>query len=90
MSTVIRAYGPVSGVPPYPINGEYLKSYDPEAFDGRGDVVFTANIAEAMRFDSYMAAMAFARRVPACRPLRGDGKPNMPLTAFTLEILRGD
>jgi hypothetical protein len=82
---VIKAFGPVSG--PDMIKGEYLKSYDPEAYDGRGDALFTGDIGEAMKFTSHGEALTFAMTVPKSRPLRADGKPNKPLTAFTLEIM---
>jgi hypothetical protein len=85
MSWTIMAYGPVSG--PELIAGEYLKAYDPEAFDGRGDAVFTNDVAEAMTFKSMEEALTFAHRTPKARPLRADGRPNRPLTAFTLEVV---
>lgn len=83
MKTVIVAYGPVSGS--YQICGEYLKSYDPEAHDGFGDATFTTDINKALVFDTFAAALLFTRQQPANRPLRADGRPNRPLTAFTLE-----
>lgn len=66
----------------------YLKSYDPEAGDGRGAAVFTDLISEAMSFPSADAGWELWRSSPASRPLRPDGRPNRPLTAFTIEIQR--
>jgi hypothetical protein len=88
MKIVIIAYGPVSGS--YTTDGEYVKSYDVEAHDGRGDVTFTKNVADAMTFADMPSAVAFTMRQPASRPLRADGKPNRPLTAFTLELKNVD
>jgi hypothetical protein len=72
------------------IDGEYVKSYDPDAHNGRGDATFTKNIAEAMTFADMRSAAAFAMRVPAERPIRADGKPNRPLLAFTLDFKNVD
>jgi hypothetical protein len=85
MTTVIIAYGPVSGS--YEIDGEYVKSYDPDAFNGRGDATFTKDINQALKFNSMTEAMYFSMRQPACRLYRPDGRPNRPLTAFTLEYV---
>jgi len=66
--------------------GTWLKSYDPEAYDGRGDVQATTNRDEAMRFDSLQEAHELWKRQPKARPLRDDGKPNRPLSAFTIRV----
>lgn len=67
-----------------PVEGQYLKSYDPEAHDGRGDATFTRDRSEAMRFSDVVAALDLWKAVPKCRPLRPDGEPNRPLTAFSV------
>jgi hypothetical protein len=85
MTAVIIAYGPVSGS--YEIDGEYVKSYDPMAFGGRGDATFTSDLSKALKFQNITLAMRFAMRQPVNRPYRADGKPNRPLTAFTLEFV---
>jgi hypothetical protein len=73
-----------AGVPP-PI-GYYLKSYDPEANSGQGEIEWTAQPAQAMTFPDQRAAFALWSRVPLACPVRADGKPNRPATAFTVEI----
>jgi hypothetical protein len=87
MEHVIKLLGAASGHPTN-LEGQYLKSYDPEAFDGRGDVVATPLKEYAMRFDSFSQAHAFWNQQSKTRPLRPDGKPNKPLTAFTIEIIK--
>jgi hypothetical protein len=72
----------VSGDPRCP--GQYLKSYDPEAHDGRGDCVWTSRRADALVYPDFTAAFEAWRQVPKCRPRREDGKPNAPLTSFTV------
>lgn len=67
--------------------GFWVSSYDPEANDGQGDVSWTADPAAALRFDRAGDAMVAWRAVPTARPVRPDGLPNRPLTAFTVEIL---
>lgn len=67
--------------------GHYVESYDAEAYDGRGDVATTPDVEKARVFASPAEAMEAWRTVPKARPLRADGQPNRPLTAFTVEIL---
>lgn len=70
--------------------GKWVKSYDPEANDGMGDIVWTDDPADALAFESPVAALRCYRLVPINRPTRvgpyGDGKTNRPLTAFTVSI----
>jgi hypothetical protein len=67
--------------------GQYLKSMDFEAHDGRGEAGFTEHLAEALRFADKGAALAFWKTQSKVRPMRPDGKPNRPLTASTVEII---
>ena len=64
--------------------GNYLQDYNPEAHNGRGDATFTPDVAKAMKFDSFYAAMECWSRQSKTLPLRPDGKPNKPLTAFSV------
>ena len=64
--------------------GAYLASYDPEGDDGNGITTWTHDPAQAMTFPTGEAATACYRAVPLNRPLRPDGKPNRPLTRFTV------
>ena len=64
--------------------GAYLASYDPEGDGGNGIAMWTRDPAEAITFATGDAATACYRAVPFNRPLRPDGKPNRPLTMFTV------
>lgn len=64
----------------------WLQSGDVEAFDGRGDATLTTDESQAMKFEDNTEAIEFWRRQSTVRPLRADGKPNRPLTTFTVEI----
>jgi hypothetical protein len=64
--------------------GLYLRSYDPEGHDGRGDADWTADLAQAKVFASPMEAFEEWRRVPNVLPVRPDGQPNRPLTAYSV------
>lgn len=66
--------------------GDYLKTYDPEAHDGQGFVEWTRNPDDAMKFITTGAALELVRYQPKNRPYRADGKPNRPITAFTISI----
>lgn len=79
---VSLADGETDGVPV----GWYLASYDPEANDGNGTAMWTPDGTQALRFPSEAEAMAYYRAVPRNRPLRPDGKPNRPLTVFSVMI----
>ena len=67
--------------------GRYVLRYDPDAHAGLGQVWSTAELGEAIHFPVYADAMRFYLQVSTVKPLRDDGKPNRPLTAFTVGIL---
>lgn len=67
--------------------GKFVKTYDPDANDGRGLLVGTFDPDEAIRFDGAVAALEFWRQQSTVRPLRPDGKPNRPLTAATVALV---
>ena len=67
--------------------GQWLESYDPEAYDGRGAASFTDELDRAMTFPDVAQAIQLYRAVPSSRPAREDGLPNRPLTACTMEFL---
>lgn len=64
----------------------WVRSVDWTARDGWGEITFTVDPARAMRFDTNAEAYMFWQTVSAVRPLRPDGEPNRPLTAWTVEI----
>lgn len=70
--------------------GDYLKEYDPDAGPEGGPVTgivdWTSDPAEALQFESGLAAMLCWRQVSKRQPLRADGKPNRPLTAVSVAI----
>ena len=67
--------------------GTYVRSFDPSAHDGRGDLEVTDDIDQALVYPSINEAMMAWRAVPANRPRRPDGKPNRPMTAFSVELV---
>lgn len=83
MTTRIRLWGDTD------VNGMWLKTYDPNANDGRGHIDLTTKESEGMAFDDQVAALEFWRQQSTVRPLRPDGKPNRPLTAFNVEFING-
>ena len=85
MTALIRAVGFANGKP-CPHEGHWLKSFDHEAFGGRGHGEFTDDIDQAMRFVDSAAAFAFWGKQSETKPSRNDGKPNKPMTALTVEI----
>lgn len=77
---VSLADGRTDGIPV----GCYLASFDPEAHDGNGEARWTPDLANALTFASADEAMACYLSVPRNRPARLDGKPNRPLTRFSV------
>ncbi len=63
----------------------YLEDFDVDAFGGLGQADLTKNLDDALRFESSLAVFEAWTRQSTVMPLRADGKPNKPLTAFTIE-----
>ena len=71
--------------------GTWLREFDPDAGPLPHPTGFaddTSDPALALRFDSAADALAFAQTQSTRTPLRPDGQPNRPLTAFTVAIER--
>jgi hypothetical protein len=68
---------------------QYVRQFDPDAHDGRGDLITTRDKSKALKFPSMREAMALWKQQSKVQPLRGDGRPNRPLTAFTVEVEKG-
>jgi hypothetical protein len=75
-------------IPPE-IAGAWLVWYDPAGNDGTGDAAWSHDPADAARFTPEEWA-ELSTTAPANRPLRPDGKPNRPITMFTLMIVPVD
>lgn len=71
-----------------PLAGHYLASFDPDAHNGRGEIKTTREIAYALIFHDETTAFEFWKQQSSERPLRFDGKPNRPLTAYSVEFVR--
>lgn len=87
MTAFIRCLGFANGTS-CPHEGWYVKSFDHEAYEGRGYAEFTQYQHEAMQFNDVSEAMEFWQRRAKCRPLRPDGKPNRPMTSMHAEIIK--
>ena len=76
-------------MPPMTADGRFrtavfLKDYDPDCSNGGGGVDYTLNFLEAKKFSSIKEASAYCARPSKTNPLRADGKPNVPISAFSL------
>lgn len=67
----------------------WVRAMDFEVRNGRGELLETVLITEAKRFKTNADAMEFWKTQSERRPLRPDGEPNRPLTAFTVLIEKG-
>lgn len=68
--------------------GAWLASFDPELHDGVGGATWTLDQAEAMQFVDSAAAMACWMTQSTTVPTRPDGRPNRPLSAFSITCER--
>lgn len=62
--------------------GQYLMSYDNKT----GESEWTHDRMKALLFETKMDAWAFWGQTLESDPVRPDGQPNRPLTAFTVMI----
>ena len=73
-----------------PIDGHYLQEYDPSRDGILGGETIIAHIVctpdkeKAMKFNDLMEISKVWKLVDPRNPIRLDGKPNRPLTAFTI------
>lgn len=71
----------------------YLKSYDPDyredgaAIYPTGYIEVTADPAEAMHFAGLDDAVELINLQSRRVPYRADGRPNRPITAYTIEVV---
>lgn len=68
------------------LEGQYLQSYDPDAYDGHGWATWTDDPERALRFMKAGDALTFWRQQSVVKPIRADGHPNRPLTTYTVEV----
>lgn len=66
--------------------GDYLEWSDPNAKFGLGDDRWTPDVAKAKRFPTRDAAMECWRAQSTLVPMRSDGKPNRPMTAYSVTV----
>ena len=69
---------------------QFLNRYDPEARGGFGEAEWTADAGSAMVFTDQEAALKCWRQIPVNKPVRPDGKPNRPLTAYTIAVVNAE
>jgi hypothetical protein len=62
----------------------FLKSFDPDANGGWGLITWTTDPEDAMVFATVGDALEMWKRQSTLLPLRPDGRPNRPLTAWTV------
>lgn len=86
MSFALRVWS-VAGMPEIDqFNGRYIASYA-DTDCGRGAMTFSNYYAGAIRFATAREALTYWRQISRTVPLRPDGRPNRPLTAFTVEVV---
>jgi hypothetical protein len=84
VSIIMRVEALASVIGPPARTGLWLKAFDNEARDGRGSASFTDDPREALRFPDLEAAFEAWKSQSRTQPLRPDGRPNRPLTAYSV------
>lgn len=64
--------------------GQYLERYDLDAHEGLGQAWWTTDADKAMKFATPALAMEAWRSTSSVKPVREDGRPNRPLTAYSI------
>jgi hypothetical protein len=64
--------------------GKYLAAFDPDAYQGRGLIRWTRDRSKAIAFPDFPAAALFWKTRSKVTPTRPDGRPNRPLTAYSV------
>lgn len=86
MSYALRVVS-VAGIPEIDqFNGKYIAGYKDTAC-GRGAITWSNIFADALRFATPREALMYWRQISRTVPIRPDGRPNRPLTAFTVELV---
>lgn len=86
MTYSIRIIGLADGRRLDGIDGAWVVDCDVDGRQGRGSVIVTREARKARRFDHAHDAWAYWRRESTVVPTRPDGKPNRPLTAYTISV----
>lgn len=86
MTVIMRIIGAADGTPTG-FEDTFLLNANPDGDEGRGTLSVTRRIERAKHFETQAEALACWKAQSTTHPLRPDGKPNRPLTAFTVEIL---
>lgn len=94
----ILILGLVVGEPATGHDGRWLVEYDPgrDGWDPvlqvpmLAHVVSTGDASQARRFPSAQAVHECWTQVDPRQPVRWDGRPNRPLTAYTIEVRQLD
>src|SRR5215468_8311401 len=65
----------------------YVSAFDPEFADGRGGITFSSHRSKALRWRDFLEACDAWRTQSKKKPVREDGKPNRPMTAYSIQIV---
>jgi hypothetical protein len=73
---------------PSQYDGQYIVRCEPVGEPGSAVLDTTTDIQKARRFNGIVEATEYWQQADPRMPVRPDGKPNRPLTAFSVEIAR--
>ena len=68
------------------VDGDFLAWFDADACDGFGTASWTDDPNRALLFATHEEAAVFWRTQSTVRPIRADGQPNRPLSAYTVSV----
>ena len=86
MSAIIIKLQGLADGRPTTVDGQYLRYCDFDAAEGRGVIYGTADPHQALMFADVEDALAYWKQQSSLLPLRPDGRPNRPLTSYTVSL----
>jgi hypothetical protein len=85
---IIQLIGTADGLTHCGPLAQYVFAFNPDGNQGFGHIAITNDPDQALKFPDFIAALNFWRQQSTVRPLRTDGQPNRPLTAYTVEFVQ--
>jgi hypothetical protein len=65
----------------------YLQEYTADGFGGQGNLSVTNSLKLAKRYPDMRSVLEEWKSVSTTHPIRPDGKPNRPLSAYTISTV---
>lgn len=88
MKSVVKIIGAADGMTRTPFDGKYVVDWNPHVLYGELFIQTTDKESEARIFEDAKEALDEWQAISELDPLRPDGRPNRPLTAVHIVVLK--